>query len=83
MQVLKMTFGSSPFFILGSILLVAGFANVLYRLFKVDRSGKKRKEGNVDQNWLAKNSFKLSVFAIIAILTAMIFFISWLSKLKM
>jgi uncharacterized membrane protein len=81
MSLLKQGIGSSPFFILAIILLVAGFANILYNLFKATKSGNRKKSKNGEQTWVNRNINALSIISIIAIIIGLVYFIKWMSKI--
>ncbi len=82
MILLQEAIGGGPFFILALFLLVAGFASLLYTLFRVTKSVNKKQPGNEEQIWESRNKNKGLLVVLIIILAGLIFFINWLSKIK-
>lgn len=82
MILLKQGIGSSPFFILAIVLLAAGFANILYNLFKATNKGNSRNSRNGRQTWAKRNINIFFVIAIVAIIVGLVFFIKWISNIQ-
>ena len=73
---------TNPFFMLAFFLFIAGAASLLFKLIRVTKSGN-RKYGE-DRRQKKENRFTTIGFVIllIAVLAGLIFFISWLGKMK-
>jgi len=82
MVLLKEAIGARPFFMLAFFLLILGAGSVLYNLIMITKSGNKKFGKAGEQNKKSRNANKAFVVLLIVILIGVIFFISWLSKIK-
>ena len=71
-----------PFVLLGIFFMIVGGASLLFKAFNTIKPGIKNVKGNQTFNEEKRNSKKVFIYVLIAILLGLIVFIYWLSKLK-